>query len=446
MIRRELHGNLLLALVSLKKNFNIYISDTATFKYLLEKNLIAPGILHTKSITHGDAKSKFHQQLVDKNFKITAIDEEHGLLDNYDYKEYFISNRLSKKELNKITAFFCWGNYDYQKLRKYFNKQKFKFHLTGSPRSDIWKSKNDFKDYNNLTKTLNKPYILICTNFSFSNNINSYQSIINLKKKEGYYSRTPKLLQRDRYFYPYQKKLIKKFVKLINNLSRQFPNLNFYVRPHPVENIKFWHNKLIKRKNLFINNTGNASSWIKNCKLMIQSGCTTGCEGIMSSKIVINYTPIKYNGNGEFLKKISLNIEKDEKIFKLIKNFENIQFNKNKYQKILNNRIQFKKKKLAVENILSVWVKISKKLKKKKNNNTLIYLNLFVYENIKSLYLMTKLILTGKYKRIKIKLNYKFPEIKENILKYDIEQLSKNFNLNDNTKIKKLGKRLFYIH
>ena len=80
---------------------------------------------------------------------------------------------------------------------------------------------------------------------------------------------------------------------------------------------------------------------------MIQSGCTTGCEGIMSNKIVINYTPIKYNGNGEFLKKISLNIEKDEKIFKLIKNLENIQFNKNKYQKILNNRIQFKKKKVS---------------------------------------------------------------------------------------------------
>ena len=76
----------------------------------------------------------------------------------------------------------------------------------------------------------------------------------------------------------------------------------------------------------------------------------------------------------------------------------------------------------------------------------MIYLNLFVYENIKSLYLVTKLILTGKYKRIKIKLNYKFPEIKENILKYDIEQLSKNFNLNNNIKIKKLGKRLFYIH
>ena len=66
-----------------------------------------------------------------------------------------------------------------------------------------------------------------------------------------------------------------------------------------------------------------------------------------------------------FFKKISLNVMKDEKIFKLIKNFENINFNKKKYQKILNKRIQFKKKKLAVENILSVWVKISKKLVKK---------------------------------------------------------------------------------
>ena len=148
----------------------------------------------------------------------------------------------------------------------------------------------------------------------------------------------------------------------------------------------------------------------------------------------------------KFLKNISIIVLKDEKIFNLINNFENINFNKKKYQKILNSRIQFKKKKLAVENILSVWVKISKKLVKKSNNNILIYLNLLLYENIKSLYLVAKLILTGKYQRIKKKLNYKFPEIKENIIKDDIEGLSKNFNLNNNAKIKKLGKRLFFIH
>ena len=98
MSRRELHGNLLLTLIALKKFFNIYISDSSTYKYLIKNNLINPGIIHTKSITHGDAKSKFHQKLYDKNFLITAIDEEHGLLDNFDYKEYFITNRLSQKK------------------------------------------------------------------------------------------------------------------------------------------------------------------------------------------------------------------------------------------------------------------------------------------------------------------------------------------------------------
>ena len=445
MIRRELHGNLLLALVSLKKNFNIYISDTATFKYLLEKNLINPGILHTKSIVHGEAKSKFHQKLYDKDFKITAIDEEHGLLDNYDYKEYFISNRLSKKELNKISAFFCWGKYDYQILKKSFSKLKNKFYLTGSPRSDIWKSKIDFSEKYKFKKILKNPYILICTNFSFSNNINSYKSIIKSKKIEGYYRRTPRLLKRDKDFYPYQKNLIKKFVNLINRLTKEFPNYNFCVRPHPVENVNFWHKELFYRKNLFIDNSGSASYLIKNCKLMIQSGCTTGCEGIMSNKIVINYTPIKYNGNGGFLKKVSLNIEKENKVIHLIKNIRNIKFKKKTYQKILNSRIQFKKKKLAVTNILSVWVKLSKKILKKNNDNYLIYLHLLIYENIKSLFQMLILLLSGKYGRIK-KLNNKFPEIEENIMRNEINYISKNFNLKNNIRMKKLGKRLFFFY
>ena len=68
MVRRELHSNLLLTLVSLKNNFNIYLSDSNTYKYLINNNLINPGIIHTKSITHGNAKSTFHQKLFEKNF------------------------------------------------------------------------------------------------------------------------------------------------------------------------------------------------------------------------------------------------------------------------------------------------------------------------------------------------------------------------------------------
>ena len=444
MVRRELHGNLLLTLFSIKKKFNVYISDSATFRYLIKKDLICPGIIHTKSVTHGKLKSELHQKFFKKNFLITAIDEEHGLLDDYDYKEYFITNRLSINELKKISAFFCWGKYDYNILRKFFTKSKKKFYLTGSPRTDIWKKKINFS-LDETDQFLKKPYILICTNFSFSNNINSYKNIINMKKKEGYYDRTPNLLIRDRKFYPYQKKLIKKFVNLINNLTYKFPQYDFYVRPHPVENINFWNKNLRKRKNLYINNSKSSSFWIKNCKMMIQSGCTTGCEGIVSNKIVINYTPIKYKGNGEFLKKISLNLDSEVKIFKIIKNLNKVNFNKNKYQKILNERMRFKTNKLASENISNIWKRLSKNIVGKKNNNFLIYFKLFYYENLKIFDLYIILFMTGKFDRMKTKLNYKFPNIKKENLKNEIDTLSKNLNLKTNFKVTKLGKKLFFI-
>ena len=445
MARRELLGNLLLTIISLKKHFNVYISDTATFKYLLEKNLIKPGIIHTKSITHGESKAKFHQNLYEKNFKITAIDEEHGLIDSFDYEKYFITNRLSGKELNKTAAFFCWGNYDYRILKKYFIRSKDKFYLTGSPRVDVWKKKINFIINKKEKKIFEKPYILICTNFSFSNNINSYKGIIDMKKKEGYYKRSPDLLKRDQEYYPYQKKLIIKFVELINNLTKKFPNYNFCVRPHPVENINYWHKKLNKANNLYITNDREVSFWIKNCILMIQSGCTTGCEGIISNKVVINYTPIKYKGNGDFLKKISLNIKDQEKIYNIIKNFKKIDFKRNKYQKILNEKIKFRGKRLAAENISNIWLKLSKKIFFFNNNNFLIRLNLILYENIKLILLIIILILRGKYKNMQTKLNYKFPKIKQELMQKELEILSKDFDISNKVKVTKLGKKLFFF-
>ena len=68
--------------------------------------------------------------------------------------------------------------------------------------------------------------------------------LLNQKKLKANYDRTPRLLKRDQDFYPYQKKLIIKFVNLINNLTKEFPNYNFCVRPHPVENVNFWYKKL----------------------------------------------------------------------------------------------------------------------------------------------------------------------------------------------------------
>ena len=134
-----------------------------------------------------------------------------------------------------------------------------------------------------------------------------------------------------------------------------------------------------------------------------------------------------------------------DKLFRVIKNLKKINFDNKKFQKILNERIQFKNKRLAAENISNVWFKLSKNISAKNNNNFLIYFNLIIYENLKLILHTLILIVHGKYGRMKNKLNYKFPDIKKKSIENEIETLRRDFNLKEKIEIKKLGKKLFFF-
>ena len=440
---RELFGNLLLTSFALRKNFNVYIGDTKTYKTLLEKNLINPGIIHTKSITHGKKKSILHDLLLKKKFIITSQDQEHGVLDNLNYKKFFLKSRVDSLELKKVDAIFCWGQYDYKNLREYYKKYKNKFYLTGSPRADIWKKKIYTGKHNDDEK---KPYILVCTNFSFSNNRLNFNELIRNKKKAGYYRRSPELLKKDKEFYSYQRKLIYKFVNLINHLTKKYENLNFFLRPHPTENINFWINNLVIRKNLKIKNYNTSSYWIQNCDLLIQSGCTTGAEGVINGKPVINYCPIKSKtGFGEFIGQVTYNVNNNQKIFSILNklNFNKLKNSSN--NKKLNKRILFLDKKLSSEKISNLWFFLSRKIKFGENKLNTISFFLFVNEIFSNLITNIILILKGKYEKISEISNFKFPNYEKYFIYENINSLS---HISKNKKkifIKKLGKRFWYF-
>ena len=437
--KRELYGNLLLTLYALKNNFNVYIGDTNTYKYLIKRKLIDASIIHTKSIVHGKLKSELHESLQKKNFLITAIDEEHGVLDNLDYIKFFASNRLSNKELEKIAAFFCWGKYDYIKLRNFFPNYKKKFHLTGSPRADIWKKKSIFKKKID-NPIFSKRCILICTNFSFANNITSHKWLFKKKRLEGYYDRSPELYRKNKIFYDYQKKLLFKFVDLINSLTKRYPNYNFCVRPHPTENVDFWRTHLIKNSNLYINNSKSSSYWIQNSDMIIQSGCTTGSEGIISGKNVINYIPVNLKvGFGEYLKEISINARNKSQVFEIIENNKNYKSLNKKFKTKLDKRILFNKN-IAAKNISNVWLSLSKGTKNSKNNIFQISLSLFIFENLKLFIQKFILLIKGKNIKFKKLLNYKYPDLERKFIEHEIINLSKHFNLKKKFEVKKLRK------
>ncbi len=434
---RELEANLILTLFALKQDFNIYIGDSSTYRFLLKKKLLSPGVVLTKSVTHGDEKSKLHDMFKSQGFKLTSIDHEHGILDSLNYKKYFIKSRIAKKELAKFDAFFCWGKYDFLHLKQMFPFFKNKFYLTGSNRVDAWKNANhEFLDYQK-----DKKKIAIFTNFALSNNKHGKKKYFNLKKKAGYYLRCPQLLIKDRLFLNYQIKNIKKFINLVNFLPDKYPNYNFFLKPHPVENKEFWFKKLIKRNNLKIVEPESSSSLIKFCDLVIQTRCTTSIESTVNYINHINYIPLEAtHGFGNFVDKFSNNAKNINQVTKLIKSF--IELKKNDYKKtqILNSRVLFKNSEPSSKKMALVLKKISKDIKQSKFENKLhIKTNLLIYE----MYNQIKTTMYNIFFEHKNVNKYKFPYFDKKLIENKMSRLSSIYKIKKIHKVKKLGNRFW---
>ncbi len=444
--KREFLSNLLLAIIASKKNFKIYLGTNDVFKLLIKNKLIVPGIFHTKSLTHGSDKKNLHKDLKKNNFILTSIDQEHGVINSGSYDEIFIKPRIHEDDIKLCNAYFCWGNYDYKNLKKKF-KDKI-FYLTGSPRVDLWKSR--FNNFWNKDKNIKK-YVLFVSNLSFTNNHYSFEDIIKRKELNNYYKRAPKIKKEEIAFYKYQKKSMKKFISLIKNFSNKFPKEKIILRPHPTEKLDLWEKVLKNCKNISIKGDGELSSYIKNAKCVVQDGCTSAMESYISNVPIINFVPIKTNQNvfGQFIKKISINITKEDEFFQLIKLKKYRILREKKY--IVNSRMIYLSKQLSATKIVKVWnnfftnKKILQNYKKKYvNNNIKIFIYLYIYQNIR--YLVTNIVLFLKGKMFLKKIfEHKNKKLDVKDINKTIDKLTKSIGIKNNIDVSKLGKDLILI-
>ena len=433
---RELDANLILIIFSLKKKFNVFFGDSSTYKILLKKKLLSPGIVLTKSVTHGKKKSDLHNDFKSQGFILTSIDHEHGVLDNLNYKNFFIKSRIDKKELEKFDAFFCWGKYDYKNLVENFPISKNKFFLTGSNRVDAWKNiqiKNYTKD--------NEKKISIFSNFAFSNNKYSEKKIFSLKRKAGYYKRCPELLIQEKLFLSYQKKLIKKFVNLINFLVIKYPNYQFFFKPHPTENKNFWDKKLLNSRNLTIVNQKSSTSLIKESDLIIQTRCTTSVEATINSINNINFIPVyAEHGFAKFVDKFSNNAKNEIEVVKLINNLMHSKKKNIKKIKKLNARILFNQKIPSSEKMSLVFNNLSKKVENKKSQS---YFYIRFYLTLFELYLDLKTYIYNAFYSYRNINDYKFEIFQTDKLYNKILRYSKIYKIKKKFRVLKLGKRFW---
>ena len=104
---REFQSKLLIAMESASKGIQVYVGRVK--EYLL-RDFFVPGIIHYKSITPSDNRLKELRFFKKKNFIITSLDEEVGLVEK---NSNYLKERYSNKSLEMTDRVFTWGKFDY---------------------------------------------------------------------------------------------------------------------------------------------------------------------------------------------------------------------------------------------------------------------------------------------------------------------------------------------
>ena len=426
--KRELESNLLLATIAALQGNQVLISNMNTFEHLNKKKMLSKGIFHTKSIVHDDRKQDLHRSFAENGTKITSIDEENGLIKkNLDN---FCRVRFSEEALKYIEKVFCWGNHDFSSLNKMYPTQKNKFSKTGAPRCDLWKQK--FREYwhnNNELRKHNSKQVLISLNFSLVNGFESLEKKIKKLRKSKYFERSADF-EKEIFLIAEQNEInLSHFKNLINYLSKECPDIDFLVRPHPREKKTTWEKILDKRENIIISNDGNFNEALSSSDILIQNGCTTAFQAAIYNTPIISYIlDEKLLSHGKIANKLGVELDDKIKVKKLInEHFSGKKITNPKNDKILNDKL-FIDDELSSLKIFEKLKKIGNDIEFKDNNWDKIKFYLFM-NDLKNLF----------------KNDNKFENININQIKFKISKLKKILNFDDQLNIIKISNKAILI-
>ena len=423
-VARELDAKLLLAVIGASRGHEVIVSNFEIISKGLEKNLLNPGIVHTKSLTPSRTKFEKLNKIIKKGCKITSMDEEGGLVD-YGYDRMAVL-RYGNKTLKQASAVFTWGPEDFNSLKKYYPNHISKFHMTGSSRVDLWGPK--FLSYwKKKNKKLDKPFLLIPSNFGAGLAVLSLYERLKLRKVGEYFERLPSLRKTFIKRESEQFKLIAFFLEAIEYLSNKNKNYHIILRPHPAENLETWKILVEQFPNVTVIRDDGISSWIKDAFAVMHNGCTTALEASLFKKPIITYTPFR----AEFPRKLANDLgQKVTSLNELKKKIDGIFFNlkKNKNQKKINQplpKILLKKlfideEEIAANKMFKVWEKIDSSKLSKPNNWALFKFSLRIKKILRLNDVFTK---NPK--------NFKFPPFEREEILFKINKLVKILRIKD---------------
>jgi surface carbohydrate biosynthesis protein len=281
---REFHGNALLAFEAAERGWGVIIGSKA-----IRYNIGLPrGMLIEKNIAPGTGKKiavslKMGQRL-------SACDEE-GLI--YNNAEEYGRRKIERPAYDLLEMFFCWGRHQASDLVDRLGCDGDKIVIAGNPRFDLHRPelRGVFAERVSEIKQEHGPFILINTKFSQYNGYYTAEAALAKMRAIGKVKTAPQEAEALGQI-AFHQAGFHKFMELVEEASRRFPDYTIIVRPHPSERHDPWKAKAATLSNVRVICEGNVVEWILASDACVHNNCTTGVESYLLGKPAISYRPI----------------------------------------------------------------------------------------------------------------------------------------------------------
>lgn len=280
---RELDSKLLLACVAAERGFPVILGSRHYIQFVAHK--IERGFYLAKG---GGPEQRMFEILRQLGHQIVAFDVD-ALVRVPDHEYYRM--RMTDNAISQVSQILAWGPDDAQMFRGFPDYPGTPIHVVGNPRIDL--TRPDLRAYYDAeVDVLRERYgdfVQINTNWAGINNVMPSHS------KERIAAELEGPAPEGQYFKDHSTHrlaLFESFVELVPAISKAFPEVNFVVRPHPLENHEAWIKAASSCPNVHVTNEGNILPWLLAARATISNGCTSTVESYLAGTPSLGYYPV----------------------------------------------------------------------------------------------------------------------------------------------------------
>jgi surface carbohydrate biosynthesis protein len=295
-LNRELDWRLVLACIHASSSNRIFVGQHDALYRMVMKGGMQGGVYVGKGLFRDLPMRQDHSRyraMKQKQFVLIQIHEEEAIMEGDEnfWRRVLVEESFDPRCLEAEDYVCTWGDFQRDFYRGLKPACAEHIVTTGHPRFDIMKPgyRKYFEPEAAGIRARFGDFILINTNFSSGNNCLGLAD--SFSRRVGFDVENPARRSHRFSRYAYELRLMGDFIKLTNQLSLKFPDVNIVLRPHPSEDLNYYRTVFKDIRNVHVIHEGAVIPWLLACRMLIHNGCTTGMEAYFTDTDVINYKP-----------------------------------------------------------------------------------------------------------------------------------------------------------